>query len=91
MTIESITLGQIAVLVAFVVALIKGLDFLKEKYRKPTDDLEERIDERLKKIESDNKMTLKIVYSLLQHQVTGDHNTDMERLYSEMSNYIIDK
>lgn len=91
MNIESITLGEVAVFVAFVWSLGKGLDWLYGKWKKPAEDIEGRIAKRLDKIEADNKMTLKVVYSLLQHEVTGDHATDMDRLYTEVSNYIIEK
>ena len=91
MNIESITLGQIALAVAFFFALGKGIDYLIAKSKKPFEDIEGKIGRRLDKIEQDNKMTLKVVYSLLQHEVTGDHANDMERLYTEISNYIIEK
>lgn len=91
MNIESITLGEVAVIVAFVWSLGKGLDWLCAKWKKPAEDVEGKIAKRLDKIETDNKLTLKVLYSLLQHEVTGDHTTDMEKLYREMSDYIIDK
>ena len=89
--IETITLGEVAVFVAFIVALMKGADYLIDTYKKPTNDLDAKLSKRLDKIEADNKMMLKVLYSLLQHEVTGDHANDMESLYKEISNYIIDK
>ena len=91
MNIESITLSEIGALVAFVWALGKGLDWIYGKLKKPAEDVEDKIGKRLDKIEADNKMTLKVVYSLLQHEVTGDHTNDMEKLYGEISTYIIEK
>ena len=89
MNIEAITLGHISLGVAFVVALVKGIDFLTEKFKKPTTDLESRINDRLKSMEQDNKMTLKILFQLLQHEVTDDHVTDMAELYNELQTYIM--
>ena len=87
--IENVTLGEIAVIVAFVVALQKGLEVVIGWFKKPADSVEKRLDKRLEKIENDNRMMLKVLYSLLQHDVTNDHFTDMEALYKEMNNYII--
>ena len=91
MNIESITLGEVGLLVAFIVALGKGIDWIFGSLKKPATDVEDRIGKRLEAIEKDNKMMLKVLYSLLQHEVTNDHNDDMEKLYNEMSNYIIAK
>lgn len=91
MNIEALTLGQVAVLVAFIVALMKGFDFLFEKYKKPTVDLEQKLTKRLEAIERDNKMTLRVVVELLQHEITGNHTVDMEKLYSEVQKYVIEK
>lgn len=91
MTIESVTLGQIALFVAFIVALVKGCDVVIGWFKKPAEDVEDKITKRLDAMEKDNKMMLKALYSLLQHEVTGDHANDMEKLYTEMSNYIIEK
>lgn len=87
--IENVTLGQIAVLVAFIVALEKSIEVVLSWFKKPATDVENRLDKRLEKIENDNRMMLKVLYSLLQHDVTNDHVTDMEALYKEMNNYII--
>ncbi len=91
MNIEAITLGEVGLFAAFILALSKFFDWFLAKWKKPADDVEDRIGKRLDKIEADNKIMLKALYSLLQHEVTGDHTTDMEHLYTEMSNYIIDK
>lgn len=89
--IENVTIGQVGMFVAFIVALVKGVDVIFAWFKKPADDVADKIGKRLDKIEADNKMTLKVVYSLLQHEVTGDHTNDMDKLYTEVSNYIIDK
>ena len=89
--IEGITLGQVAVMVAFVVALQKGFETVIGWFKKPAENVEQKLDKRLEKIEADNKMTLKVLYGLLQHEVTGDHANDMESLYKEMSNYLLEK
>lgn len=91
MNIETVTIGQVAVFIAFIVALVKGIDAVLGWFKKPAEDVETKIGKRLDKMENDNKMMLKVLYSLLQHEVTGDHTTDMEILYKEVSNYIIDK
>ena len=89
--IEGLTLEQIATLVAFVVALSKGIDIIIGWFKKPAKDVEKDLNKRLDKIEKDNRMMLKVLYSLLQHQVTDDHVTDMESLYKEVSSYILEK
>jgi len=89
--IENVTIGQVGVLVAFIVALVKGVDVIFAWFKKPAEDVEGKITKRLDKIEADNKMTMKMLYYLLQHEVTGNHTTDMEALFREASNYIIEK
>lgn len=91
MNIESLTLGEVALFVAFIVALVKGCDVVIGWFKKPAEDVEDKITKRLDAMERDNKMMLKALYSLLQHEVTGDHATNMDKLYQEMSNYIIQK
>lgn len=90
MTIEGVTLEQVAMLVAFIVALAKGIDYIVAMFKKPTTDLDEKIGKRLEKIEADNKMTLRVLFSLLQHDVTGDHVNDMSKLYDELQKYLLD-
>lgn len=87
--IENITLGQIAVIVAFVVALEKGIEVVIGWFKKPAENVEQKLEKRLDKIEQDNHMMLKVLYSLLQHEVTNNHVTDMETLYREMNDYVI--
>ena len=89
--IENVTIGQVGVLVAFIVALVKGIDAIANWFKKPAENVEQKISNRLDQMEKDNKMMLKVLYSLLQHEVTGDHSNDMESLYREVSNYILEK
>lgn len=75
---DNITIGQLSIAVAFIVALWKGLDFLIEKITKPMKYMQKQMD-----------FNFKITYSLLQHEVTGNHITDMEKLLSEATDFMI--
>lgn len=88
MNIESLTLGQIALFVTFVVALVKGIDFLVEKYNKPTINLEKQINSKLDKMQGDINITLEAVAILIQHEITGDHANDMENLHTRIIKYL---
>ena len=89
MNIEAVTIGEVALLVAFVVALIKGIDFLLEKYKKPTVDLEAKMDAKLEDMQKDVNFILKAVTQLVEHQATGNNVDEMRKLHTEMQNYII--
>ena len=88
MNIESVTLGQIALIVTFIVALVKGVDYLSEKYRKPTNDLEVQINKKLDKMQGDINITLEAVAILIQHEITGNHANDMENLHSRLIKHL---
>lgn len=87
----NITIEQVGLLVAFVVALGKGIDAIIGWFKKPAEDVDTKISKRLDNMENDQKMMMKMLYYLLQHEVTGNHTTDMEALFREASNYIIEK
>lgn len=42
----------------------------------------------LDSIQSDNKMSMRVLFSLLQHEVTGNHITDMQELLKELGEYL---
>ncbi len=89
MNIETVTLGQVAVMVAFIVALVKGIDFIAEKYKKPTSDLEDKITKRLDSMQKDLNFVLKAVSQLCEHEATGNNANEMRNLHNEMQEYII--
>ena len=86
--IENISLGEIAVLVAFMVGLIKGVDFILDKFKKPTTDLEQRIEKKLDNLQEDINITLQAVGALVQHEITGNHTNDMETLNKKLFEHL---
>lgn len=86
--IEGVTLGQVGIFVAFIVGLIKGIDFILDIYRKPTDNLEEQINKKLDNLQEDIGITMQAVASLVQHELTGNHTTDMEVLNKKLFEHL---
>ena len=86
--IENVTMGQIAVLVAFVVGLFKGVDFILEKFHKPANDLEQQINKKLDNLQEDINITMQAVGALIQHEMTGNHTTDMESLNKKLFEHL---
>ena len=86
--IEGVTLGQIGIFVAFIVGLIKGIDFILDAYKKPTTDLEEQINKKLDNLQEDINITMQAVASLVQHELTGNHTTDMEVLNKKLFEHL---
>ena len=86
--IEGVTLGQVGIFVAFIVGLIKGIDFILDIYRKPTDNLESQINKKLDNLQEDINITLQAVGALVQHEVTGNHTNDMEVLYKKLFEHL---
>lgn len=86
--IDNVTVGQIAVLVAFIVGLIKGIDFIWEKYKKPTNDLENQINGKLDTMQKDINITLEAIAMLVQHEITGDHVNDMQELHNKLVRHL---
>lgn len=75
---ENLTLNEISLAVAFIVALWKGLDFIIAKAKQPINNQQEQLD-----------IIMKMTFALLEHQVTGDHINDMEKLYNETKDYLL--
>lgn len=74
--------------VTFIVGLIKGLDFVIEKYKKPTNDLEAEINRKLDNLQEDVNITLQAVGALVQHEITGNHTNDMETLNKKLFEHL---
>lgn len=85
---DSIPIGEISTTVLFIVALWKGLDYLRDKHNKPTKELEEKVSLELSQIREDNAMLLEAVASLVQHQITGNHVNDMEVLHDKIVTHL---
>ena len=86
--IESVTLGQIGIFVAFIVGLLKGIDFIWDAYKKPTNDLENQINKKLDNLQEDINITLQAVGALVQHEITGNHTNDMEQLSKKLFEHL---
>lgn len=91
------------VAIAAAVVVILDLVIKAREVKKPMDQSKRTIDEKLdndnrrisdleiqmKKFSDGQDMTLQVLFSLLQHEVTGDHVNDMERTLSRLSDYLI--
>lgn len=75
---ENITLGEISIAIAFVVAMWRGFDYLIEKVKAPQKEQQKQID-----------FIFKFTFALLEHEITGDHVNDMEELYKEAKEFLI--
>lgn len=79
---ENVTLGQIAIVVAFVVALIKGLDYLFSPIKKTVDRLEvleeksEKRDAEFKDMHEFMYASLIAIKALLKHGIDDGNNKD---------------
>lgn len=80
---ENITLGQIGIAIAFIVALWSGYDFISKKVNAPLVRLQEQISD----IQEQSDLTLQMCQKLILHDLTGDHVVDMQQLYDEVDDY----
>lgn len=80
---ENLTIGQIAIWIAFIVALWKGYDFLSDKVNKPLVALQEQITD----LQEQSSMTLQMCQKLILHELTGNHVVDMQSLYDAVDDY----
>lgn len=97
----------ILTIVAVAAALVVILDLIikARQVRKPSEEGRKSIDDKLEndnrrlntlemqmdKIEASQEMSLKVLYALLQHEVTGNHVTDMEQTLKDLSIYLINR
>lgn len=80
---EQITLGQIGVALAFIVALWSGYDFISKKVNAPIVDLQKQID----RIQKQTDLSLQMLQKMMLHELTGNHVVDMQALYDEVDKY----
>lgn len=80
---EHITLGQIGVAIAFIVALWSGYDFISKKVNAPIVDLQKQID----RIQKQTDLSLQMLQKMMLHELTGNHVVDMQALYDEVDKY----
>lgn len=80
---EQITLGQVGVALAFIVALWSGYDFISKKVNAPLVELQKHIDV----IQTQSDMTMQMLQKLILHELTGNHVVDMQSLYDKVDEY----
>lgn len=80
---EQITLGQVGVALAFIVALWSGYDFISKKVNAPLVELQKQIDV----IQTQSDMTMQMIQKLILHELTGNHVVDMQSLYDKVDEY----
>lgn len=80
---EQITLGQVGVALAFIVAIWSGYDFISKKVNAPIVDLQKQID----RIQKQTDLSLQMLQKMMLHELTGNHVVDMQALYDEVDKY----
>lgn len=88
---DNITIGTIVGISVSVLAIERLFNLVVGWFNAPANKLKKSVDDRLIQIEHDNAMMLDVVFSLLEHEVTNDHITDMQELYGRVKNYLITK
>lgn len=93
--IENITLGQLAVGLAFLVGLAVSINTATKPIRdfnKRVDDIEKHQDndnKRLIKLEGDTKQILLSVNVLLSHNIDNNHSKELADRKRELDDYLI--
>lgn len=96
----TITSEQILGICAFIVALWGVWKIIKE-IKKPKDDLVAKVElhdellkkdnERLKEMETSNKLILQCLLIIINHDITGNGIEEMKETRDELQKYIINK
>lgn len=103
--IENITMGQLGVGVAFIVALVKGIDYLFDLITKPHNKIVEKHDEDIKalraeiekkanadvikEIQKDIKIILQMELANTEHNLYGNHVEEMQNKYAQLKEHLI--
>ena len=106
MVIENLSLGQISLALAFVVGLVKSIDFIFDRITKPHDklkqqheediekikkELEEKADRKIiEEIKKDIKVILKMELANTEHNLYGNHIEDMQKEYEKLKEHLIE-
>ena len=92
----NITLEQVIACGAIVFGLYEMITKAKAIHDKPAKDVEDKLDKKLDEIKQENakmqkeiNLTLKAVYQLSLHAITGDHVNDMNQLNKEIQDHLI--
>lgn len=92
----NITLEQVIACGAIVFGLYEMITKAKAIHDKPAKDVEDKLDKKLDEIKNENakmqkeiNLTLKAVYQLSLHAITGDHVNDMNQLNKEIQDHLI--
>lgn len=96
----TITSGQVLAICAFISALWGVWKIVKE-IKKPNDDLHAAVEKheallnndsvRLKEMEESNRMTLRCLDVILNHEITGNSIDKMKKMQDELHEYLIKK
>lgn len=96
----TITSAQIMGLCALITALW-GIWKIVKEFRKPNDDLKNKVDnhqrlletdnKRLKEIEDSNKMILQCLLVIINHDITGNGIDKMKTARDELQEYLINR
>lgn len=96
----TITASQVLAICAFISALWGVWKIVKE-IKKPNDDLHAAVEkheallnkdnQRLKEVEDSNRMTLRCLAVILNHEITGNSIDKMKEMRDELQEYLIKK
>lgn len=92
----NITLEQVIAGGAIIFGLYEMITKAKAIHNQPAKDVEDKLDKKLDEIKAENvkmqkeiNLTLKAVYQLSLHAITGDHVNDMNQLNKEIQDHLI--
>jgi len=86
--ISNITIGELSALILGTVALLKGVEWLINPFTKRSREHEQLLKD-VADIKEDNRMIMRAVYELVQHEVTGNGVNDMKALMKDISNHLV--
>lgn len=101
---ESLTVGEIVGAISVIGVLIAGAGYItkpikdyNEKYKEMQDEIkniklhQDNDNKRLATLESDSKMTLRVLNAILGHLQTGNNSGEMKDAKQALEKYIIER
>ena len=101
---ESLTVGEIVGAISVIGVLIAGVGYItkpikdyNEKYKQMQDEIkniklhQDNDNKRLATLESDSKMTLRVLNAILGHLQTGNNSGEMKDAKQALEKYIIER